>query len=118
MERIVQLLKALSDETRLKILVILSRRRICAKGLSKHLGISEAAVSQHLRALKDAEIIVGEKIGYYVHYVIQEFRLMEVISLIEELCDHKSSMKCFPEVHLTSDCRENCKSSRNMCCRK
>lgn len=68
MQALIKILKALSDETRLKILLILSKRSICAKGLSKHLGITPAAVSQHVKILKEAGIIEGQKDGYFVRY--------------------------------------------------
>ena len=47
METIVKIFKALSDETRLKILMIISSKVICQRGISNHLQISDSAVSQH-----------------------------------------------------------------------
>ena len=41
----VKVFKALGDETRLKILVLLSNKNVCAKGIAKNLEISEACVS-------------------------------------------------------------------------
>ena len=72
MENLVKVFKALSDETRLKILLIISKRTICQKGISKHLGISDSAVSQHIKVLKEANIVTGIKEGYSVIYVINE----------------------------------------------
>ena len=72
MEELVKVFKALSDETRLKILLIISKRTICQKGISKHLGISDSAVSQHIKVLKEANIVTGIKEGYSVIYVINE----------------------------------------------
>ena len=51
--------KAIGDETRLKILILLSTKNICAKGIAKHLEISEAAVSQHIKVLKEANLIIA-----------------------------------------------------------
>ena len=72
MEELVKVFKALSDETRLKILLIISKRTICQKGISKQLGISDSAVSQHIKVLKEANIVTGIKEGYSVIYVINE----------------------------------------------
>lgn len=118
MKEIVKIFKALGDETRLKILIILSRSRICAKGIAKHLDISEAAVSQHIRVLKAAEIIVGEKIGYYVHYDLQEPKLLEIIKFIEQM--NKDYMKdgYGLDMHIPNRCKASCKSNKNNCCRK
>jgi ArsR family transcriptional regulator len=118
MDQIVQIFKALGDETRLKILIILSRRRICAKGIARHLDISEAAVSQHLKVLKDAGIIVGEKVGYYVHYNIQEPILLEIIKFIEQMNSGHSMDICKWGIHMPNDCKVECKANQNKCCHR
>ena len=58
-------LKAIADETRLKIIKLLLGHDYCVKGLAKRLDISESAVSQHLKLLKEIGILEGEKRGYY-----------------------------------------------------
>lgn len=118
MEQIVQIFKALGDETRLKILIILSRRRICAKGIAKHLGISEAAVSQHIKVLKEAEIILGEKAGYYVHYDLQEPILLEIVKFIEQLNNDHTMNSCNLDLHIPNECRASCKANKNKCCQR
>lgn len=54
-------LKAIADESRLKILKILLQKDCCVVALSRRLGISEAAVSQHLKVLKEANLVSGKK---------------------------------------------------------
>ena len=46
MEKLAKKFKALSDETRLKVLLLVSKRDICQKGISKYLGITDSSVSQ------------------------------------------------------------------------
>lgn len=117
MEKLVLTFKALSDETRLKMLVILSRRRICAKGLAKHLGISEAAVSQHLKVLREAGIISGEKEGYYVYYNVQKQALAEIKSFIEQLTSVRAGEDCPLEAYMPRECRAVCKRKNGgRCC--
>ncbi|MGB7605826.1 MAG: metalloregulator ArsR/SmtB family transcription factor [Lutisporaceae bacterium] len=118
MEQAVQIFKALGDETRLKILFILSKRRICAKGIAKHLNISEAAVSQHIRVLKDARLIIGEKVGYYVNYDLQKPILLESIKFIKHITEDSSECNCKFNVYMPDDCTTMCKSNRNKCCEK
>jgi ArsR family transcriptional regulator len=113
MEHIAKIFKALGDETRLKILLMVSRRRICAKGISKHLNISEAAVSQHLRVLKEAGITVGEKSGYFVHYNLQEPILLDVISFINNIYNDEA-VHCKLSMDVPKDCKATCKGSK--CC--
>lgn len=70
MREMLVLLKALSDETRLGIMELLLSCDFCVCALSKKLGLSEAAISQHLRVLREAGIVRGEKRGYFTHYAV------------------------------------------------
>lgn len=64
-----QILKALGEPTRFKIYCSLLERKHCVRSLSKKLGISEPAVSQHLKVMREAGLIYGEKYGYHTHYL-------------------------------------------------
>jgi ArsR family transcriptional regulator, arsenate/arsenite/antimonite-responsive transcriptional repressor len=69
-----ELFAALADPTRLKLLQVLCRQNPpgcrCVNNLSLLLGISQPAVSQHLRVLKAAGLVTGERRGYRMHYTI------------------------------------------------
>jgi ArsR family transcriptional regulator len=54
---------------RLKIYQNLLERKHCVRSLSKKLGISESAISQHMKVMRDADLIYGEKYGYHTHYM-------------------------------------------------
>jgi len=60
--------RALSAETRVRIVQLLKERTLCVNALAARLDVSPAAVSQHLRILRDAALVIPEKRGYYVHY--------------------------------------------------
>jgi len=60
--------RALSVESRARILYLLSRRSLCVGALSNLAGISAGAVSQHLRVLKDAGLVEADRRGYFIHY--------------------------------------------------
>lgn len=77
--------KALGDETRFEIFLLLAKKRICVRGLANALGISESAVSQHLKVLKRANLIEGEKSGYFIHYRVRGDSLRELEHLIGDL---------------------------------
>lgn len=87
MKEAIKIFKALGDETRLKILILLSERKFCARGMASHLGISESAVSQHLKILKNANIIKGEKEGYYMSYTVIKDSLVKGQEVISEIID-------------------------------
>ena len=63
------LLKALGEPMRLKIYQSLLERKHCVRSLSKKFGISESAISQHMKVMKDAGLVYGEKYGYHTHYL-------------------------------------------------
>jgi len=68
------LFAALADPTRLKLVKLLSRQRdqhaLCVNALAERLGVSQSAVSQHLRVLRSVGLVKGQRWGYRVHYFI------------------------------------------------
>ena len=81
----IDLFKALSDETRFKLLQLLLTSDLCVGALAHQLEISEAAVSQHLKQLRKAGLVKGEKRGYWTHYMVEKNRLREVGKILEDL---------------------------------
>ena len=117
MEDLVKVFKALSDETRLKILLIISKRTICQKGISRHLGISESAVSQHIKVLKESGIVTGIKQGYSVIYVINDDCFKEVkffLKMINDIEDDTFIDKEKLDAIRLISCA-NCKSNKKCC---
>ena len=117
MEDLVKVFKALSDETRLKILLIISKRTICQKGISRHLGISESAVSQHIKVLKESGIVTGIKQGYSVIYVINDDCFTEVkffLKMINDIEDDTFIDKEKLDAIRLNSCA-NCKSNKKCC---
>jgi len=66
--QLARICKVLSVDTRVRIVQLLKGRTLCVGALSARLGVTQSAVSQHLRVLRDAGLVVPEKRGYYVHY--------------------------------------------------
>ena len=64
-----RMLKALGEPMRLKIYQALLERKHCVRSLSKKFGISESAISQHMKVMKDAGLVYGEQYGYHTHYL-------------------------------------------------
>ncbi|MBS3758527.1 MAG: winged helix-turn-helix transcriptional regulator [Desulfobacterales bacterium] len=72
-----RIFKVLSVDTRVRMIELLKSRSLCVNALAKSLSISPAAVSQHLRILRDADVVIAEKRGYFVHYRVNEETLAE-----------------------------------------
>jgi len=104
MNKLIERFKALGDETRFKIFLLLAEKRICVGGLAKVLEISESAVSQHLKILRNADLIKGEKVGYFMHYQVQKNILKELESLIGELMKDYTNMKELRDKFALDEC--------------
>jgi len=82
---LIEILKALADEKRLKILRMLLHNDLCVGALAKHLGISKPAVSQHLQILRKAGLVRGEKRGYWTHYIVDRSTLVRIAAELGDL---------------------------------
>jgi ArsR family transcriptional regulator len=78
MNDFVSILKALADESRLRIINLLLTHDLCVGALASHLDISKAAVSQHLQILRKAGLVKGEKRGYWTHYSVERSVLHDI----------------------------------------
>jgi ArsR family transcriptional regulator len=95
---------ALADPTRLKILRLLCNQQkpdaLCVGALTGLVGISQPAVSQHLRVLKTIGLVKGERRGYHIHYSInpeaaKRCQKMTLVALsIEEPSEENLCQNC------------------------
>ena len=76
-DKAARVFKVLSVATRVRMIELLKHRALCVNALAAQLGITPAAVSQHLRVLRDADIVTGDKQGYFVHYRVNNKTLAE-----------------------------------------
>jgi ArsR family transcriptional regulator len=115
MKQFLTTLKALADETRLRLIRLLLDQDLCGRALAKHLGISEAAVSQHLKVLREAGVLDREKHGYWTHYTIDENALEMVIGELQRIAHQSliSNRSCHRV--LAGDRRYSGKEAKTMC---
>ena len=78
-------LKALGEPMRLRMLQSLLERKHCIRSLSKKLGLTESAISQHMKVLKEADMVYGERFGYHVHYLPKQEALDELSAAFAEM---------------------------------
>ena len=76
-------LKALGDPRRFELLQLVADRSYCVRALARRSHLTESAVSQHLKILREAGLIYGIRIGYYTHYRVDRDALGQVISELE-----------------------------------
>lgn len=68
-----QVLKALADESRLRILhLILRNREMCTSDLEQVLDYTQTKTSRHLSYLRSAGLVVPRKLDQWVYYSLKE----------------------------------------------
>lgn len=83
-EKIATLFDQLSLPARIQILIIISKQSACVCHLVAALGLRQAAISQHLMALREAGWVSINKQGRYIFYSLSDKRLLH---LIEQAAD-------------------------------
>lgn len=78
-------LKAIGDPKRFLLLQLMSQRSYCVSALAHVSGLSESAVSQHLKILREAGLVYGVKRGYYTHYCVDKDALKAVIDELGQM---------------------------------
>lgn len=78
----VSLFKALSDETRLRIVEMLCEGELCGCRILKAFSISQPTLSYHMKILTDCSLLLSRKDGVLVQYRVNP----EKFSMIEDFC--------------------------------
>ncbi len=84
-------LKILGDENRFMIVSLLLKYDLCVEALANRLDISKSAVSQHLKILRDAGLVRGEKRGYFTHYLVDRKQLNRIADQLNEMAATEKS---------------------------
>jgi DNA-binding transcriptional ArsR family regulator len=77
--------KALSDANRRKIISLLRKNDMTAGEIADHFNISKPSISEHLKILKNAELISSEKKGQFITYFLNSSILEDVITYFMEI---------------------------------
>jgi DNA-binding transcriptional ArsR family regulator len=83
-EELLGALRALADDTRLRVLKLISERPRTTQELAPLVGLSPAGLSKTLGRLNDAGLIVGRREGYYVVYSLAPGRIDAVSTAIHD----------------------------------
>jgi DNA-binding transcriptional ArsR family regulator len=101
-EELAETFKALADPTRLRLVRLLGERApgevepdecgggpLCVNALAHRLGITQSSVSQHLRVLRQARLVKGERRGAFVHYSLDQDGASRVKAILQETLGEK-----------------------------
>jgi ArsR family transcriptional regulator, arsenate/arsenite/antimonite-responsive transcriptional repressor len=72
MELFITLARALSDESRVRALLVLGGKEVCVCQLIELLELAPSTVSKHMSILKQAGLVTGRKKGRWMYYRLPE----------------------------------------------
>lgn len=91
-ENYVPLFKALSDDTRLKIVDLLSDGEYCACELLTVFNITQPTLSYHMKILSESGLVLSVREGAWTRYSLNHECVDEMKAFIEELMSAPSSL--------------------------
>ena len=83
-KRAVISLKALSDETRLKILIKLMEGKMKSGDIAKKLSMSSSAISHQLRILKSVNLVSSKRNGKSIVYFLSDDHVKYIIQILKD----------------------------------
>lgn len=86
--------KALSDETRLRIIDMLSCSELCAGDILESFNLSQSTLSYHMKILTDAKVVNARRDGLWTKYSINEETFQSIVNVIPELYKKKDKCIC------------------------
>lgn len=78
-DRMLKMFKAISDETRLKIIWLLEQQTLCVGDIAIAMHMTKSAVSHQLKYLKNTDIVKSKKIGKNVFYEIKDNCIRDIL---------------------------------------
>lgn len=86
MKEAAELFKILSVDKRIEIIELLKRESMSVNAIAKALGITQSAVSQHLRILKSSGLVKNERQGYWIYYSLNKNALEKCRQRLNRIC--------------------------------
>lgn len=80
LQPVASLLETISPLTRLQILLAIGTGEACVCHLETALGLRQAYISQHLMALRKADILQDRREGRYIFYRLKDAAILDLIS--------------------------------------
>lgn len=86
MKESAELFKLLSVDKRIEIVERLKKEPMSVNALAEALGITQSAISQHLRVLKAAGLVTDERQGYWIYYSLNRDALEKCRQRLNRIC--------------------------------
>ena len=92
-----ELIKALADENRLKIIDMLSCGEICACEILLELDITQSTLSHHMKILCDCALVIPRRAGKWTYYSQNEATVKSLKDFIDYITAKKEKCICYTE---------------------
>ena len=86
MKEAAELFKILSVDKRIEIIELLKKGDTSVNAMAEALGITQSAVSQHLRVLKAAGVVKNKRQGYWIYYSLNKDVLEKCRQRLNRIC--------------------------------
>lgn len=101
----VPVFKALADETRLKIIDMLSCGTMCACDILEEFSISQSTLSYHMRILTESGLVSANRDGSWMRYTLSRQKADELLEFLKIITNDKEDCICKTRL-----------SGKNTCC--
>ena len=94
MKKLSSVFKALSDETRLRIIKLLENGELCVCHIVAAVDMSQSRISFHLKILKEAGLVKDRREGRWTHYRLDEsdlFKRLLFLSIAERVSGEEAA---------------------------
>jgi ArsR family transcriptional regulator, arsenate/arsenite/antimonite-responsive transcriptional repressor len=90
----VPVFKAISDETRLKIIDMLSCGEMCACTILEEFSISQSTLSYHMKILSESGLVNAVRDGAWMRYTLNKEKTKEVLEFYTRIISEKTDCIC------------------------
>lgn len=90
----IPVLKALSDETRLKIIDMLSCGEMCACDILEEFSISQSTLSYHMKILSESGLVNAVRDGSWMRYTLNKDKTSATLSFLTNVTNEKEDCIC------------------------
>lgn len=78
-ENIAELFRVIGQPARIQILLLIGKGEACVCHLEAHLGLRQAAISQHLMVLRDAGLVSTQRDGRNIYYRLTHPQVLDLL---------------------------------------
>lgn len=71
MKQLINIFKILSDETRLRMIILLAQKELCVCELSDILDVSQPNISKNLSKLKESNLVISKRKEKFIFYQLK-----------------------------------------------